>query len=222
MENVSQLAMMVIFLGAGSVTGVLVDRERRRVRHKVVEALAALETALGFRHEPTRLHAERVAALAVRIGRALSLSRTQLERLRLAALVHDLGKIGVTDDVLLKPSDLGGDERVHVERHPVVAGDILRNLNGAEEIAKIVLAHHERLDGSGYPRHLRAAAIPVEARILAVADVFCALEEPRPYKPALSSAEILEAMAPMAGTKLDVDAFRALESMIHEGHTAAS
>jgi putative nucleotidyltransferase with HDIG domain len=214
MENANQLAMMLVFAGVGVVAGKLVEAERRTTREKLVEALAALESALGFRHEATRQHGERVAALAVRIGRELSLDPAQLERLRLAALVHDLGKIGVADDVLLKPRELTPAERLHVERHPVVAADILRQLSGAEPIAEIVASHHERLDGSGYPRGLRAAEIPREALVLAVADVYCALAEPRTYKPAMPRTAILEVMAPLAGAKLDSAAFDALRTVV--------
>lgn len=225
MENANQFAMMFVYLVVGAVAGALVDAETRQrrlrveqarlaTREKVVEALVALQSALGFRHEATRDHGERVAELAVRIGRALAFDAESLERLRLAALVHDLGKIGVPDDVLLKPADLSAAERRHVEQHPVIAANILRNLHGAEEIADIVLAHHERLDGSGYPLARCADAIPPEARVLAVADVYTALVEPRPYKGALSPATILALIAPLAGTKLDARACEALRDLV--------
>lgn len=214
MENANQLAMMLVFVVIGGVAGKLVDAERRATREKVVEALAALESALGFRHEPTRQHGERVAELAVRIGSELGLDAPRLERLRLAALVHDLGKIGVADDVLLKPGVLTPAERLHVERHPDVAAEILRQLRGSEPVAEIVASHHERLDGSGYPRGLRAEQIPRESMVLAVADVYCALAEPRAYKPALATSEILDVMAPLTGSKLDKAAFDALRAIL--------
>jgi hypothetical protein len=225
MENANQVAMMLVYVVVGALSGALVDaetRERRRrvdqerlaTREKILEALVALQSALGFRHEATRDHGERVAELAVRIGCALALDSGSLERLRLAALVHDLGKIGVPDDVLLKPTELSAAERRHVEQHPVIAANILRHLHGAEAIADIVLAHHERLDGSGYPLGRRAEAIPPEARVLAVADVYTALVEPRPYKGALSPATILALMAPLAGRTLDAQACDALRDVV--------
>ena len=208
MENAHQLAMMLVFVVLGGIAGKLVDAERRATRDK------ALESALGFRHEPTRQHGKRVAELAVRIGSEVGLDAPRLERLRLAALVHDLGKIGVADDVLLKPGVLTPAERLHVERHPDVAAEILRQLRGSEPVAEIVANHHERLDGSGYPRGLRAEQMPRESMVLAVADVYCALAEPRAYKPALATSEILDVMAPLTGSKLDKAAFDALRAIL--------
>ena len=227
MENANQLAMMFVYVVVGTVAGALVDaevRERRRrldqeriaTREKIVEALGALQSALGYRHEETRDHGDRVADLAVRLGRMLGLDSARLEQLRLAALVHDLGKIGVPDDVLLKPDELTPAERRHVQQHPAVAANILKHLHGAEGVAEIVLAHHERLDGSGYPLGLRSDALSAEARILAVADVYTALAEPRPYKAALSPATVLGVMAPLAGTTLDADAVEALRQLAGE------
>jgi K+-sensing histidine kinase KdpD len=136
MEIANQLGMTVVYLVVGAVTGALVsaeNRERERrveqerwaTREKVVEALAALQSALGFRHEVSRGHGKRVAELSVRLGRALQLDAERLDRLRLAALVHDLGKIGLPDDILLKPSELTAEERHHLEQHPLVAANIL-------------------------------------------------------------------------------------------------
>lgn len=216
MENANQLAMMAVFVAVGAVAGGLVDAQFRAKREKIIEALAALESALGFRDDATRLHGERVAALAVDMGRALGFDAASLERLRLAALVHDLGKIGIADDVLMKPEELTPAERHHIEQHPRIAAEILRHLHGAQAVSRIVASHHERIDGSGYPAGLRAHEIPREALVLSVADVYCALAEPRPYKPGLSTPEILDIMAPLAGKKLDAAAFGALQSILHQ------
>lgn len=218
MENANQLAMMAVFVSVGAVAGALVDARSRAQRENIIEALAALESALGFRDDATRLHGERVAGLAVLMGRALGFHRASLERLRLAALVHDLGKIGIADDVLMKPEELTPAERQHVEQHPRIAAEILRHLHGAEAVSRIVASHHERIDGSGYPAGLRAPEILPEALVLSVADVYCALAEPRPYKPALSTREILAIMTPLAGTKLDAAAFAALQSILASRH----
>ena len=104
----------------------------------------------GFRDRYTREHSERVAELALQVGRKLGIAADRLELVRLAALVHDVGEIGVPDDVLFQPDDLTPVERSIVERHPAVAADILSRISGTEEIAGIVVAHHECSDGSGY------------------------------------------------------------------------
>lgn len=213
MENANQLAMAGVYLFVGVVSAALVqtaERERRgRVeaeraaqREAVVQGIASLSGALRQRDDGTGAHCERVARIAVRLGTALGLAPARLEILRLASLAHDVGKIGVRDDVLLKTEELTAQERETVERHPAIAAEILRPIRGAAEIAEIVLSHHECPDGSGYPRHLLAAAISAEANILRVADVFAALVEPRTYKPPISAGGALEIMRRMQG-KLD-------------------
>jgi putative nucleotidyltransferase with HDIG domain len=225
MENANQVAMIAVFLLVGAASGVLAereDRERRRrleseqraQRAAVVQGIAGLSSALGFRDEYTRAHSEHVACLAVEVGRGLGLSGEQLELLRLAGLMHDVGKIGVRDDILFKPQDLTPEERVKVERHPALAAEILRPIHGTEEIAEIVLCHHECPDGSGYPRGLRGREIPTEARILRVADVYSALTEARPYKTGMERERALERMSGMAGTKLDARSLDALRDAV--------
>ena len=221
MENADQMAMIAVYWVMAIVSGTLVQlRERERMRHFaaeqsaereiVIQGLAGLSNALGARDEYTREHSENVSRLAVRIGQARGLSPDRLDLLRLAALVHDIGKIGVRDDVLLKPHELAPEERRAIERHPIVAAEILRPIRGAKEISDIVLAHHECPDGSGYPYGRKAEAIPVEAHIVRAADVFCSLTEKRPYKAALEAQQALQMMRELAGTKLDAESVRVL------------
>ncbi len=228
MENANQVATMGMFLILGTVTGRLADlqeRERRlrlaeaaRVqRQAIIQGLASLGNALHHRDESTREHCERVARVAVAIGRRRGLAPEGLERLRLAALVHDVGKIGVRDDILLKPVELTAEDRAMIERHPVIAAEILRPIQGAEDIAEIVLSHHECPDGSGYPRGLAGEQILVEARILRVADVFDALLGARGYKPAMELQSVLAYMGERAGTKLDPASYRELQLACREG-----
>jgi HD-GYP domain-containing protein (c-di-GMP phosphodiesterase class II) len=132
-------------------------------------------------------------------------------------LVHDIGKLGVPDDVLLKPGELSPDERLAVERHPDIAAAIMQPLRGAARVADLVRSHHECPDGSGYPRGLRAAEIPMEAALLRVADVYCSLVDARAYKPALPASEALAIMEGMAGTKLDAEGVRALRALVGRG-----
>jgi HD-GYP domain-containing protein (c-di-GMP phosphodiesterase class II) len=150
------------------------------------------------------------------VGRARGLSPDSLEILRLAALMHDVGKIGVPDDVLFKPDSLTREERDLINQHPVIAAGILEAIDGTRDIADIVLAHHECPDGSGYPSGLRATQIPLEAAILSVADVFVALTEARPYKEAKTPQAALAWMQAMSGSKLDAESVRVLTQITTE------
>lgn len=224
MENANQIGMIVVFWFVAIVAGLLVDlREREHAarldaergaeREAVIEGLAGLSNALRARDEYTREHSEHVSRLATEIGKRLGLSVERLELLRLAGLVHDIGKIGVRDDILLKPHELTADERAAIERHPIVAAEILRPIRGAKEIAEIVLAHHECPDGSGYPYGRKGEEIPLEAHILRVADVFASLTERRPYKPAMNHAEAMAIVNGMAGSRLHLESVRMLQSV---------
>lgn len=225
LETVSQLAMVVMFFFVGAAAGALVDQqererrrglemERRAQRAAIVQGIAGLSSALGFRDDHTRQHSERVADVALQVGRELGVRPDRLELLRLAALVHDVGKIGVPDDVLFKPDDLTPVERSIIERHPSVAAEILSRISGTEEIAAIVIAHHECPDGSGYPRGLKAEDIPREAAALRVADVFCALTDKRSYKPPMDAPAALAWMFPLKDVKFDGRSLEALQQVL--------
>ena len=196
--------------------------EEHMARQAVVEGVTGLLAALRARDEYTEEHSEHVAALAVEIGARRGLSADRIELLRLAALMHDLGKIGVRDDVLLKPEELTDEERFRIQQHPAMAADMLRPIRGARHIADIVLAHHECPDGSGYPRGLDETHIPLEAHILHVADVFCSLTESRAYKQAWSQAEALAMMKAQAGSKFEAESVRLLEVVVTQPHSPAS
>ena len=227
MENANQLGMLAVYWFMATVSGVLVDlRERERTRHlqaerrsereAVFESIAGLASALKARDEYTRAHSVHVSRLATEIARRRGLPADRVDLARLAGLVHDVGKIGVRDDVLWKPDALSKEQRAAMERHPQLAADILRPIRGARGIAEIVLAHHECPDGSGYPLGRRAEQIPLEAHIVRVADVFSSLTEQRSYKPALATAQALEVMDAMAGSKLDAESFRVLKQILAE------
>src|SRR6516164_4896534 len=221
MVNAIQYAMISVYWVIGCVTGVLVNleekersRRRKAEREVVIESIASLSNALNFRDEYTRRHSEHVSQLGAPIGTGLDLSRERLDVIRLAGLVHDIGKIGVRDDVLLKPQELTEKEWTAIRQHPIIAAEILRPIYGAREIASIVLAHHECPDGSGYPRGLKATEIPIEAGIVRVADVFSTLVEQRPYKAVNSVEQAMLVLDQLAGTKVDASAFQALKQLV--------
>jgi putative nucleotidyltransferase with HDIG domain len=231
LENVDQLAMLAIYWVVAFSTGTLVqviEKQRRAQlsaqhlarREAMIQALYSLSDALRLRDEYTRKHSERVSRLAVEIGKRRGLGDEKLERLRLAGLVHDIGKIGIHDDVLFKPAQLSPEERARVEQHPATAARILGSIEGAKEIADIVLAHHENPDGSGYPNHLAGTQIPEEAQILRVADVFSSLLDCRPYKAGFGVPAALKTMHEMGPQRLDQQSLAILEQLVAEGSPA--
>ncbi len=168
---------------------------------------------LEHRDLETQGHTERVAELAVRLGRELGFP--DLEGLRLGAYFHDLGKLALPDEVLKKPAALNTGEWRLVKTHPEVGFEILQDLPFLPQTAlNVVLYHHERWDGSGYPKGLKGEEIPLEARIFAVVDVWDALVSERSYKPAWPPERAREELRAQAGRTLDpkvVEAFLGLD-----------
>jgi HD-GYP domain-containing protein (c-di-GMP phosphodiesterase class II) len=158
------------------------DARLRRNLEATVDAFAA---AIELNDRTSGSHGRRVAALAHAIGKELPLSADQLQGTRLAALIHDLGSFKIPVEVLVKPGKLTAVERLLVQSHPEVAHRILQSIEFPWPIAEIILQHHERIDGSGYPRGLTGSAMLIEAKIIAVADAMEAMLSDRPYRPSL-------------------------------------
>lgn len=170
----------------------------------------------------TSRHSERVAETAAGIGAVLGLSASDLRDLRRAGLLHDLGKLGVPNTVLDKPGKLTPAEWELMRRHPAHTAEVLAHVECLRPIAGTAASHHERLDGSGYHRGLDAAALPLPARILAVADVYDALAHDRPYHAAMPTERVLEILAADAGTRLDSESIAALRAMLAAAPGAGS
>jgi putative nucleotidyltransferase with HDIG domain len=178
----------------------------------VCQSLLGLANALEAKDPYTRGHAERVSVLAARLATALSVDAPDIELIRHAGLLHDIGKIGVPETVLGKPGRLEPAEWEAMRRHPLVGADIVAPLEFFSAGTSVIRHHHERWDGSGYPDRLRGPSIPLGARIIAVADVWDALTSDRPYRRALVPAEAVKILTSEAGRALDgaiVDAFLA-------------
>jgi putative two-component system response regulator len=148
-------------------------------------AFMALALTIEARDPTTRGHCERLAKWAVQLGKALGLTTEDLDALHRGGYLHDVGKIGVPDAVLLKPGPLTADEFEQMKRHTEIGDTLCAPLQSLREVRPIVLSHHEKLDGSGYPRGLRGEDIPVLAQIVGVVDVYDALTSQRPYRKAL-------------------------------------
>lgn len=176
-----------------------IERLEWQSRTAAVRALAA---AVDARDATTMHHSEQVAALVVRLGRYLGLDEDHVSRLELAALVHDVGKIGVPDSVLLKTCELSGEEWASIRSHPVAAQQIL-NSTQLHDVLPWVRHHHERWDGTGYPEGLAGDAIPLEARLLAVCDAYDAMVSVRAYRPPLTSRAALLEIDHSLGTQFD-------------------
>jgi len=194
-----------ILAGLANVTAVAMEnrnlvRESQETYEGVIRALAK---AIDLRDPYTSLHQYGVARVAVEICRKLSLPTDQVRAVELAANIHDIGKIMIPAEILSKPSALSAAQRMIVEAHVVAAHEVLQGISFPWPIDEIVLQHHERIDGSGYPRGLSGDAIRTEARILAVADVVDAMTSHRPYRPAFSTAATAEEVRSMAGVSLD-------------------
>jgi HD-GYP domain-containing protein (c-di-GMP phosphodiesterase class II) len=187
-----------------------------------VETIAALAAAVEARDENTRGHNFRVAELAVRIGRAMDLPNDTLRTLARAGLLHDVGKIGIPDSILSKPGSLDPEEWVVIKRHPEMGHAILSRLDRLRHEAEIVVAHHERLDGSGYPRGLRGDQIPLESRILAVADTYDVLVSDRPYRKGFPRERAITILREESGTHLWEPAVRALLRSLDEAESKAA
>jgi HD-GYP domain-containing protein (c-di-GMP phosphodiesterase class II) len=181
-------------------------------RHADPVARALLEL-MGTRDPALRLHSEGVARITVALAATLGLPSQTVERMHTAALLHDVGKLGVRRAVLQKPGPLSSDECALVRRHPVWGHHTLSGL-GLRREARWVLHHHEQPDGRGYPYGLRDGEIAIEARILHVADAFEALTVDRPYRTALSEDEALATIADGAETEFDAASVAALEAVV--------
>jgi putative two-component system response regulator len=167
--------------------------------------VTALANAVEAKDLVTEQHCERLAVVAARMCERLGLGVDEREAITYGALLHDVGKIGVPEALLSKPGPLTPDEWVVLRRHPEIGERICRPLGLSQSFAPIVRHHHERWDGSGYPDGLRGAAIPLGARIVALADAFDAMTHDRPYRPAFPTIHALDEVRRQAGRQFDPD-----------------
>jgi HD-GYP domain-containing protein (c-di-GMP phosphodiesterase class II) len=175
----------------------------------------ALTLSLAQRDDYTEQHTRRVALRSVQVGELLGLSTSRLRALAIGGLIHDIGKLSVPDSILKKPGPLDDDEYAVIKRHPEQGVKLLEKLGGfSETVRRLVNDHHERLDGKGYPRGLRADQIGLDTRILSACDVYDALISPRVYRPAWTHADAVALLRSEAGTAFDARCVNALEQVL--------
>jgi putative nucleotidyltransferase with HDIG domain len=185
-----------------------------RNEETLFEMMMILVRALEERDEYTRGHSERVARLAVLIGRELAVKGERLTRLRHGALLHDIGKIGIRDDLLYKPGDFTPEERARMNQHPEKGHFIAVNSHLLWDLIPMIRNHHENFDGSGYPDGLAGEDIPLEARIVSLADYFDALATARPYKKPFSMEKSIGYIESQSGKKFDPRVVRAFRKVV--------
>jgi len=192
-----------------------VKEQTEKIHNAFLNSITSLAFALEARDKYTSGHSQRVSKIALLICRRLGLAQDYVEKVTLAGLVHDIGKIGIKEAILMKTDRLTDEEYSHIMAHSVIGEHILRPAIDDEEILKIVRHHHERYNGSGYPDGLTRQQIPLGARILAVADIYDAMTSDRPYRKAMSPVAAIEELKKQTRHMFDpvvVDAFFQISS----------
>ncbi|MBI2840625.1 MAG: HD-GYP domain-containing protein [Acidobacteria bacterium] len=214
MVQADQIGDLVNLWVAALVASLLfqrIGRSLERIHRSHEETLHALAASLDLREHGTGQHSCRVREYALLLADRLGLCGEAARwNLATGAFLHDVGKIGVSDSILLKPGALTDVERAEIKRHPDLGAALIGGIESLGEARELVLCHHERYDGTGYPRGLAGEAIPLGARIFAVADAFDAMTTDRPYRRALSFREVRASIAAERGTHFDpvvLDAF---------------
>ncbi len=200
------------------------DAENRRLiaalEQGYLDTIRSLASAIDAKDPYTRGHSQRVAALAVEIGRELNLSPEALQALEYGGVLHDIGKIGMPDAILAKVTPLTADERDMTRTHPGMGSDIVAGVAFLAAAAPVIRSHHERWDGGGYPDGLAGEAIPLVARIANAADTWDACTSNRPYQKAFTTDEALTIMAGLRGTQLDPAVHDALVAVVRRRQAA--
>jgi HD-GYP domain-containing protein (c-di-GMP phosphodiesterase class II) len=176
---------------------------RERLYQAYLEFVGSLASALDARDCYTAGHSRRVSEISCAVGEAANMSKQDLDELRIGALLHDIGKIGIGDLVLQKPGPLTPEEFAEIKLHPTIGRKILEGVNGFQMYLPIVELHHEDWDGTGYPRHLRGEDTPLGARIVHVSDAYDAMTSDRPYRRGMKHEKALRLIQENAGTQFD-------------------
>jgi response regulator RpfG family c-di-GMP phosphodiesterase len=180
-----------------------VAKKTKEIRDTYLSIVDAFANSIEMRDVHTGGHSQRVSELAYLIGIELKLGEAELEDLRIGGILHDIGKIGISDQILRKPGKLSDDEFIEIKKHPLIGSNIVKNIPSLEKVIPSILFHQERFDGRGYPHGLKGNDIPLDGRILAVVDAFEAMISNRPYRKALSVNKAYKEIIDNSGTQFD-------------------
>jgi len=194
-----------------------VTEQTKELHNVLLNALTSLAYAMEAKDKYTSGHSRRVARISVAIAEEMGLPQESIEKINLAGLVHDIGKIGVSESVLNKPTRLTAEEFQHIQRHSVIGEHILTPIIDDRETLKLVRNHHEHYDGSGYPDHLGNAQMSLGARIMVVADAYDAMISERPYRKAMSKEVAFDELKRGIGTQFDSEVVAALYHLEERG-----
>ena len=208
-----------LLAAVGKQAGIALERTRLlgHVRRMLYSTVRALVASIEAKDEDTKGHSERVTAYSLKLARSMQVTESELQTLELASLLHDVGKIGVDENILRKPGPLTPEEREIICQHPGTGSDIVRQVEAADVIADIVRHHHERWDGEGYPDRIAGSDIPFLARILTVADSFDAMRSKRPYRDRLSMEQVVGQVREGASAQFDPRIAAVLLRELEEG-----
>lgn len=214
------LLMAIMYKLAGILGGILffvplllarfIFKSYMDVRQIYLDTLGALASALDAKDRYTKGHSDRVALYSVEIARALKLPEDKIEIIEHMALLHDIGKVGISGEILCLPGKLTDSQFEQIKQHPIIGANILKNIRDMESATDLVRYHHEKFNGTGYPYGLKGEQIPLEARIITLADSFDAMTSDRSYRKAMTMEEALEEVKRSSGTHFDpkiVEAF---------------
>jgi len=184
-----------------------------------LETIAALVTAIDAKDKYTRNHSKNVARVAVALARGLKLSDREIQTIEYGALLHDIGKIGISETILNKNGKLEDEEYEIIKSHPVIGVTILQPVDFLQSTSAIIHYHHERIDGRGYPSGLKGEDIPFEARIVSIADAWDAMTSDRSYRKGMSTEQALRELQNHAGSQFDAHMIKTFTTMIKQNQT---
>jgi response regulator RpfG family c-di-GMP phosphodiesterase len=204
--NIDELVILVEKLLSDQFHMLLMERERLdSERNLMIASITSLITALEARDNYTKGHSEAVGRIVSGMLRIDGGSTKEIETVTIGGRLHDIGKIGVRDEILLKPGRLTKEEFAHIKKHPVIGANIIKSIPSFSDVIPIVLSHHERLDGKGYPQGLKGDNIHLWARMAAVADTYHSLTSDRPYRKGMAQGKALQIIEDVSGTQLCPD-----------------
>lgn len=187
------------------------------MRETYLSTIKSLSFALEEKDPYTKGHSERVEYYSIALAKAIGINKINMQQLQYAAIFHDIGKIGISDTILNKPGKLTKEEFDLIKEHPAKGVKILQEVQFLKKAAKIIGAHHEYIDGSGYPQGLKGEEIPLESKIITIADIFDAVTTDRPYRKAMTEQQAIDIIKSESGRKLDPELVDKFVDIYNEG-----